>query len=51
MFIPRVKPRVYTNHSHSKEDFEKAIGEQGKYVLILAYNGSVHPKAEECVYP
>merc|ERR1711862_142415 len=31
----------------SKEDFEKAIGEQGKYVLILAYKDSVHPKAEE----
>ena len=32
---------------YSKEDFEKAIGEQGKYVLILAYKDSVHPKAEE----
>jgi hypothetical protein len=33
--------------SSSKEAFESAIQEQGKYVLILAYNGTVHPKAEE----
>lgn len=32
---------------NSKEDFQKAIDTQGKYVFILAYSGEAPAKAEE----
>jgi hypothetical protein len=40
---------VSTLTHNSKEAFESAIQEKGKYVLVLAYSGTVHPKAEEYV--
>jgi len=35
--------------TYSKENFDQAVQESGKFVLILAYKDSVHPKAEEFV--
>jgi hypothetical protein len=31
----------------SKADYDAALAQTGKYVLIYAYEGEVHPKAEE----